>query len=63
MGVKSDDKLVMFLYFLGRDELSLGAIETILQITDKVKGEAIFSNQWLAKWAIENAARLRRKNE
>ena len=57
--VKSDDKLMCFLYLLGRDHMPLGVIENImLKISDE-KGAVEYSNGWLANYSQNVANRLR----
>lgn len=57
--VDSTDRLVMFLYYLGRDHLPLGKIEKVI---DECLPEGIdvaqFCNGWLATWAKDAAGRL-----
>lgn len=55
--------LVTFLYLLGRDELSLGAIEQlIMKAAEKaVYPETMFTNGWLAQWAQYTAEKLARE--
>ena len=58
--IKSKDKLVAFLYQLMRDELSTGKVEhLILDNTGPNADEFIFTNGYLAKYAIDLAKRLR----
>lgn len=56
--VKDDDKLVCFIYSLGRDHLSLGDIEGIMS---ELRGnsEYVYTNGWLARYAQDVANRLR----
>lgn len=53
------NRLVQFLYLLGRDELPLGAVETIMaRLTE---GPVLYSNAGLEQWARETAALLAAK--
>ena len=56
------EKLVEFLYLLGRDELPLGVIESLLnkiQTTNIHENKkVIYNNRFLQKWAISIAKRL-----
>lgn len=57
--VQSDDPLVRFLYLLARDELPSGKIERLLdEAVFGHRGKVIFTNGWLAEWAVDAAARL-----
>ena len=58
--IKSIDKLVAFLYLLGRDHLTLGILETLTQkaCVVNVDNPAEFSNDHLARYALELANRL-----
>lgn len=57
--VNDSDKLVTFIYLLGRDHLPVGEIEEIMKGISK--DEFVFSNGWLAKYAQDVKNRLRRK--
>lgn len=57
--VESDDPLVSFLYLLARDGLPVGQIETLIDQTQPPGVKHIFTNGWLATWAMDAAARLR----
>lgn len=58
--IKSDDKLVSFIYSLGRDYLTLGQIEEIMLDLEKEDGQEItYSNGWLAQYAMDVAERLK----
>ena len=54
--VSSTSKLVMFIYILGRDYLTLGEIEEIM--LDMSEEKVIFSNGWLAEYANDVAKGL-----
>jgi hypothetical protein len=56
-----NDKLVIFLYLLMRDELPIGKVENLLQHVEKAGNaqRALFSGEFLAAYAKEMAARLR----
>ena len=68
--VDSNDKLVVFIYLLGRDYLSLGQIEKIMRDITKhnfmidfslsPNKTYMFSNGWLAEYAKDVAERLKR---
>ena len=54
VGYHTSDKLTNFLYLLMRNELSCGAVETIVKevLEDSDKDDTIvFTNGWLAKYA------------
>lgn len=63
-GGSSNSRLVSFLYCLGRDALSIGAIETIWhsQVRDEALNDEVhtidFTNGYLLKWAENLAERL-----
>ena len=58
--VKSKDKLVAFLYQLMRDHLPTADVETlVLDNTGPNMDEFLFTNGYLAKYAINLAKRLR----
>jgi hypothetical protein len=54
--VKTDDKLVMFLYLLARDWVPTGTIDEIVDY--KVPASGTFTNGWLAQWAQDVVKRL-----
>lgn len=57
--VKSNKKLVTFLYLLMKDELVCGKVEHIVSEIEKYnKKEQLFTNGWLAKYADNLALRL-----
>ena len=60
--VNSKDPLVTFLYILMRDELTPGRIEEIIKehVQPEKRESSQFSNGWLATYARDIAARLRR---
>lgn len=56
---RSSSDLVAFLYVLGRDKLSNGEIEGVIETVQAGQGVTrIFSNGYLAQWAQNAAARL-----
>ena len=59
--IVDDNKLVNFIYILGRDHLTLGRIELIFKdhVSEK---KTIYSNGWLANWAQDLAKRLEENN-
>jgi len=58
--VSTRNKLVEFIYLLGRDHVSLGTIEAIME---EVTGEEIlYTNGWLANYAKNVTERLLEKN-
>lgn len=58
--VSASNKLVEFIYLLGRDHISLGTIEAIME---EVTGEEIlYTNGWLANYAKNVTERLLEKN-
>lgn len=59
--VRDMDKMVLFIYLLGRDYLPLGEIETIMKSIPPEEKESIFTNGWLANYARDVSKRL--KNE
>ena len=61
--VRSADKMVIFLYTLMRDEIPSGKIEEIIQEIDDMQGEVLFTNGWLAKYAINIAGRLKSEED
>jgi len=55
----SRNKLIVFLYLLGRDRLPLGLIEGIMeQVEGMSSEEVVYTNGWLAQWAEYTADRL-----
>lgn len=57
--VKSNKKLVTFLYLLMRDELVCGKVERVIFEIEKCnKKEQLFTNGWLARYADNLASRL-----
>lgn len=57
--IKDDDKLVCFIYQLGRDHLSLGKIEEIMMNIKNEKMEYTYTNGWLAQYAQDVTSRLK----
>jgi hypothetical protein len=56
----SDDSLVAFLYIVLRDYLQPGAVEDILlRHIENHRGETVYSNGWLARYAQSIANRIR----
>jgi len=54
--IESGDKVVGFIYLLGRDYMGIGKIE---QIMDSISSETvIYTNGWLAQYAKDVANRL-----
>jgi hypothetical protein len=57
--ISSNDKLVGFLYDLMRDHLPLGIVEELIQNSENMNCECVYTNGWLAQYAIDLAARLK----
>lgn len=53
-----NERLVVFLYLLGREAVTLGELERIIDRAQAVKDVAIFSNVHLEGWARDAADRL-----
>lgn len=56
--VDDDRPLVAFLYLLGRDHLTLGAIEDLILKGCLYDDVSHYTNGWLAEWAKYTADRL-----
>lgn len=59
--VDTEDKLVVFLYLLGRDNLPLGEIEGLIDKIQRTDEDwpCHFTNGWLASWAAYTASKIR----
>lgn len=59
--IKTEDKLVSFLYDLMRDHLPCGVVEDLVlnQVTTADDSEFLFTNGFLANYAKDLAQRLR----
>jgi len=61
--IKDTSKLVCFIYLLGRDYLSLGKIEEIMENMRDDGIEHRFTNGWLAQYSQNVAERLNKKRK
>lgn len=60
--VVDGEPLTGFFYLLARDHLAVGVIETVLDQAALNPGESrAFTNGWLARWAQDAAARMRKR--
>ena len=63
--IKSEDPIVEFLYELMRDHLPVGVVESLVQATEEHRErgdmECIFTNGWLASYAVNLSERLKVK--
>lgn len=58
--VRSDERLVGFLYILLRDHVPAGVLERLVAEEEQTRPPYQFSNGWLAQYAKDLAARLSR---
>lgn len=56
--IKSDDKIIAFLYTLMRDHLAVGIVEKLVR-DNQEQDTFAFTNGWLAQIAMDMAARLK----
>ena len=59
--VTDTDPLVCFLYLLARNEVPVGASESLLGEVEisSAGGDCVYTNGWVARWAQDAARRLR----
>jgi hypothetical protein len=64
-GVRSEDPLVKFFYLLIRDYMPAGDIESLMNSVENYKSDipTVFTNGWLAEYAMNLAKRLRKDSE
>lgn len=59
--VTSRDPLVALLYLIARDRMPVGDLDILVdQAATHGGGRTTYTNGWLARWAIDRAAALRR---
>lgn len=56
----SEERLICFIYLLGRDCMPLGEIERIMKDVDFIDEPAICSNDYLRQYAHDCVNRLKR---
>lgn len=61
--VSYEDPIVEFLYLLMRDHLSTGVVEDLVLETEESHGPTLYTNGWLAKYAMYLVKRLRSEKE
>lgn len=58
--VNSEDPLVLFFYLLLRDHMPAGKVEDLVMEIERATLPAAFTNGWLATYAHDLAARVRK---
>lgn len=61
--IQSESKIVLLLYLLARDHFPVGELESVVDAVAESGNPAVFTNGWLAQWAMDAEFRIFGKKE